>query len=115
VHGIARCTICQPRPALALVPPLPQPAPAQAFDGSTYEPDQDYDRLNRQQRQVYGVLAHPSRPWLTLAYIAQLIGASEASVSARLRDLRKPKYGGHVVERRRVEGGLYEYRLGDQL
>jgi len=35
----------------------------------------------------------------------------EASVSARLRDLRKEKFGGHVVERRAVKRGLFEYRV----
>jgi len=29
------------------------------------------------------------------------VEASDASVSARLRDLRKPKYGGYTVERRK--------------
>lgn len=38
---------------------------------------------------------------------------SHTGVSARLRDLRKEKFGGYTVEHRRaVEGaGLYEYRI----
>jgi len=42
-----------------------------------------------------------------------MVQAPEASVSARLRDLRKAKFGGYRVERQRVrEGrGLYHYRL----
>ena len=30
-------------------------------------------------------------------------------MSARLRDLRKPRFGSYPVPRRRVEGDLYEY------
>lgn len=51
--------------------------------------------------------------WRTLEHIALLTGASEAGASARLRDLRKAKFGGHTVERRRVKhgGAQYEYRV----
>jgi hypothetical protein len=37
----------------------------------------------------------------------------EGSVSARLRDLRKDKFGGFEVERKRdsIEKGLFLYRL----
>jgi hypothetical protein len=35
----------------------------------------------------------------TLAEISQAVGAPEASVSARLRDLRKAQYGGYTVNR----------------
>ena len=52
--------------------------------------------------------------WLTLGEIAELTAYSEASVSAQLRNLRKPKFGGYVVEkrRRRYRGaGQWEYRM----
>lgn len=51
--------------------------------------------------------------WRTLREISASIDASEASCSARLRDLRKKKFGGHTIERRRKAGciGIYEYRL----
>jgi hypothetical protein len=41
---------------------------------------------------------------------------AQATISAYLRDLRKRKHGGHVIERRSRgdrEHGLYEYRLAD--
>jgi len=41
-------------------------------------------------------------------------GGSEAGISARLRDFRKIKFGGHKVYRRRrgeASKGLHEYRL----
>jgi len=49
--------------------------------------------------------------WHTLAEMSSRLGFPEASVSARLRDLRKDKFGGRVVERRYVLNGLWEYRL----
>lgn len=51
--------------------------------------------------------------WRTLSDISDAIGASEAGVSARLRDLRKLRFGGYAVQRRRVADGsaLFEYRL----
>ena len=37
---------------------------------------------------------------------------SDSSVTARIRDLRKPRYGAHVIEKRIREGSrAYEYRL----
>jgi len=38
---------------------------------------------------------------------------SDASITSRLRDLRKPQYGFHLIEKRRiVDSNAYEYRLG---
>ena len=40
------------------------------------------------------------------------IMVSDSSITARIRDLRKPRYGAHVIEKRRREGSnAYEYRL----
>lgn len=52
--------------------------------------------------------------WRTLHEIAQITGGTTQSVSARLRDLRKVKFGGYLVERKRVgesEEGLHAYCL----
>lgn len=58
--------------------------------------------------------------WLTLRELSQLTQYGEASISAQLRHLRKPKYGSYVVEKRvrrdlvvrDVErGAIWEYRL----
>jgi DNA-binding Lrp family transcriptional regulator len=46
--------------------------------------------------------------WRTLREISEAIGASEASVSARLRQLRGM---GHTVDRRRIFGGVFAYRV----
>jgi hypothetical protein len=83
------------------------------FDGITYDPSLDYQRLSGQLKRVFSVMVRGG--WLTLSEIAAQTGdQSEAAISARLRDLRKPKFGGFEVERRRRgEGkkGLWEYRL----
>lgn len=53
-------------------------------------------------------------PWELCNAIKRQTGTliSDSSSSARLRDLRKPKYGGHVVEKRiRYGSRAYEYRL----
>ena len=82
------------------------------FDGKTYEPQHDKVRLNRQLSIVWNVMK--AGHWMTLARLASLTKQPEASVSARLRDLRKDRFGSHTVERRRrgaASDGLWEYRL----
>lgn len=78
-------------------------------DGSTYDPAKDKQRLNAQTQRVYDVMRDGR--WRTLRQLSDEAHAPEASVSARLRDLRKDKFGGHTVERRRTDGGLWTYRL----
>jgi site-specific DNA-cytosine methylase len=79
------------------------------FDGETYEPDKDKKRLTRLLDRVFDLMRDES--WRTLQEIQVQTGGSEASVSARLRDLRKEKFGSHNVERQRVSGGTFQYRL----
>jgi predicted transcriptional regulator len=82
------------------------------FGGETYEPEFDEGRLRRQLDRVRSLMTDTK--WRTLAEIELATGFPQASVSARLRDLRKQKFGGWVVERRRRgEGkrGLFEYRV----
>lgn len=79
------------------------------FDGETFDFKQDSPRLSTQFERVRDLMRDGR--WRTLAQIAQGAGGSESSVSARLRDLRKPRFGAFRVERERVEGGLHRYRL----
>jgi len=81
------------------------------FDGDTYDPGQDRERLASQLLAVRTVMADGA--WHTLHQIADKTGAPEASVSARLRDLRKDRFGAWCVDRQRVTDGrgLYRYRL----
>jgi hypothetical protein len=81
------------------------------FGGDTFDPTLDEDRLRRQLYEVWRVMSDGE--WRTLAKIAAEIDAPEASVSARLRDFRKPKFGGHTVLRERIPmgNGLHRYRV----
>ena len=82
------------------------------FDGDTYEPALDGPRLTTQFRRVFAFMS--DQRWHTLAELALAVAGSEAAVSARLRDLRKPRFGGYLVNRRRLENGLHEYQLISQ-
>jgi hypothetical protein len=88
-----------------------RPAPEAAFDGKTYDAARDFERLDCQLGRVWRLMKDGQ--WRTLEHIRFVVGGSDASVSARLRDLRKPKYGARTVERRHVRDGCFEYRLKD--
>lgn len=79
------------------------------FGGATYDHARDSVRLSKQWRDVWRYASDGE--WYTLRGLAALTGHPEASISARLRDLRKPRFGGHTVERQYVEGGLWMYRV----
>jgi hypothetical protein len=81
------------------------------FGGDTFDPKLDEDRLRRQLAAVWRVTSDSQ--WYTLAQIAAEVDAPEASVSARLRDFRKKKFGGHTVLRERIPmgNGLHRYRV----
>ena len=82
------------------------------FDGDTFSAALDGKRLSSQFARVFALMRDGR--WRTLAGIAnQCRPATEASVSARLRDFRKEKFGNHLVEHRRDETveGLWWYRL----
>lgn len=80
------------------------------FAGIIFEEERDGERLARQLAKVQALMSDGG--WRTLSEIEERIPeASQAGISARLRDLRKPKFGGHTVDRRYVGRGLWEYRL----
>jgi hypothetical protein len=78
--------------------------------GSTFSPELDGPRLQSLLERVKLFMLRGE--WRTLAEIQRACGGSEASCSARLRELRNDyKY---TVERRRVgdpKAGLFAYRL----
>ena len=81
------------------------------FDGTTFDEEQDGERLTNQLARVKAyMLANAGTP-KTLSEISRATRAPEASVSARLRDLRKPRQGSLVVERVRVGPGLFAYSV----
>lgn len=79
------------------------------FDGSTYVHERDRGRLAHQMMAVFDVMKDGVPR--TLADLSERTGAPEASVSARLRDLRKARFGGHTVNRIYVRRGLHQYQL----
>lgn len=80
------------------------------FDGKSYDANLDHARLTKQLDRVRTLMSDGL--WRSLSEIAAATGDGEASVSARLRDMCKPKHGGLTVERRRFDGGLWKYRVG---
>lgn len=85
------------------------PPPHGHRGGSTFSHPLDYVRLNKQADDVWRIMRDGR--WHTLSGLSRLTGHPEASVSARLRDFRKERFGSHVVERERLTAGLWRYRL----
>jgi len=82
------------------------------FDGVTYEPEHDEPRLFKQLRLVARVLENSQ--WWTLWELHEATSIPLQSISARIRDLRKDRWGARLVDRRRRAAparGLFEYRL----
>jgi hypothetical protein len=84
------------------------------FDGRTYNAERDGQRLSTQLEAVRRILSDGR--WWTLDEIRGFlhqrgIDANDSSISARVRDLRKPKFGAHDVQRRFIHRGLWAYRM----
>jgi hypothetical protein len=87
----------------------PYPAPSNSFGGATFDPERDYERLGAQLKRVLTVMQ--SGDWMTLREIARETGDPETSISSRIRDFRKEKFGAHTIEAEYVRRGLWRYRL----
>jgi hypothetical protein len=87
--------------------------------GSEFDQQIDGERLQTQLEVIAEVMlaAFNRGEWLSLAEIEERTGYPSASISAQLRHLRKKKFGGHKVEKRRRShhdggrGGTYEYMV----
>jgi hypothetical protein len=77
--------------------------------GPTYDPALDEPRLTTQLERVKAYLS--THQWYTLAEIEAYTGYPQASISSQMRHLRKPKFGGYLVTKRRRTTGTWEYRL----
>lgn len=82
------------------------------FDGRTYVKARDGERLGRSLRIIRDELRDGA--WHTIRELADLAGCSDAAASARIRDLRKPKFGGHVIDREYRGDGLWVYRMTEE-
>lgn len=98
------CSSSQTQPALSAPPPH--------FDGATYDALFDGARLGRQLHAVC-LLMRDGSWWTHLELKMAGVPGSVTGISARIRDLRKQKFGGYTVERRRRQehDGLWEFRI----
>jgi len=84
----------------------------QRFNGSDYVPELDQKRLTGQIKRVYELMRDGK--FRTLGEIEKITNDPQASISAQLRHLRKKRFGGFTVNKRRRgdrENGLFEYQL----
>lgn len=79
------------------------------FDGITFKEPRDGGRLRKQLSRVLALMLDGR--YRSLAEISSVTGFPESSISARLRDLRKPKFGGYTVDRVYVDRGVWHYRV----
>lgn len=79
------------------------------FNGADYDHERDSERLSGQQGRI--ITAMKNGEWRTLREIAEMTGDPEPSISAQLRHLRKPRFGGHTINRNYAGNGLYQYQL----
>lgn len=77
-------------------------------DGDTFDSSRDEERLNTQRRRLWAVISDGQ--WHTAGELEEAVGANWAALSARVRDLRKPRFGGHTIESQCVRRGLWRYR-----
>ena len=92
------------------LPLIPERQPK--FDGKAFDVVADADRLGQQLETIRSYMLGRS-DWRSLLEIERDTGVLTASAGARLRDLRKRKFGAFDVQRRRRDGGTYEYRIHD--
>lgn len=79
------------------------------FAGADYDHERDHARLGAQLQRIFDVMKDGE--WRTLDDIEAATGDPQASISAQLRFLRRPRFGAHTVEKEYVENGLYRYRV----
>ena len=89
------------------------------FNGPVYLSELDFRRLKTQFDDILHLMQTSSEKvnqWWTLREIADVFGYGEASISAQLRNMRKPEYGFKVLKRRRGDPmqGLWEYQLHEK-
>lgn len=71
----------------------------------------DIAGLAKLHEKVKALLVGNSGQWYTLRFITAAVGSdSTASVSARIRDLRKPSFGALNIKKRNDGGGVWSYR-----
>lgn len=98
--------------------------PPPEFHGATYVPSRDRDRLVGLMDRVHTALKDGQK-W-SLSGLKQACGGGEASISARLRNLKQVRWGGnyegvvrvretgHDIEKEYVSKGLWLYWMTER-
>ena len=80
--------------------------------GPAYDKNIDEPALSSQRNRIKHWLLPNDHLWFTLAELSVQLGYPEASISAQLRHLRKPQFGGYLInKRRRKNQRAWEYNL----
>ena len=82
------------------------------FDGSDIEPEMDNVRLTGQILRIWKLMKDGQ--YRTLPEIERATGDMTSSISAQLRNLKKPQFGSHGLEKRSRgdrQHGYWEYRI----
>ena len=82
------------------------------FDGDDYKHRRDSNRLTGQLLRIWDAIKDGE--WITLEELAIKSDSPAASASAQLRNLRKERFGSHVIDRERMNNGGYKYRLNNK-
>lgn len=79
------------------------------INGAPYVPARDKARLRTALDRVHDYMQDGA--WRSLREISDATNIPTPSVSAHLRSLRKPQFGGYTVDRKHIERGLWLYRV----
>jgi hypothetical protein len=79
------------------------------FDGAHYNHIRDHLRLSHQHNRIFNLML--DGVWRSLQDIEKETGDTSASISAALRNMRKPRFGGHTVNKQNVGSGRWLYQL----
>lgn len=77
--------------------------------GPAYSKEIDQPRLSNQMARIKHYMLGVG--WRTLREIEEATGYPQASISAQCRHLRKAKFGGYEVKKRRRTAGTWEYLI----
>jgi len=77
--------------------------------GPDYDEKIDGLRIKKQMQAIRDFMLNENK-YITLQEIETALGYPQASISAQLRHLRKSRFGGYLVEKRR-RGTEWEYMV----
>lgn len=81
------------------------------FDGRTYDHKRDHTRLRTALEAVHDCLRDGQR-WTVYELrdgVRLRTGKNHEAITARIRDLRKLKFGGHDIRKTHTGHGVYAY------